>query len=86
MSMRRADFAQLLIRATKCPDDGQTKIPPLGLADRERVAKIGTKRLGRRLVESRDGTIIGAEKATAAEPKKHSLGILSQVQCRKCRG
>ena len=57
----------------------QTKILAVGFADRKRVAKIDGKRLGRCLVENRDGTIVGAEKAAAADRENTHLGFFLRL-------
>src|SRR5207248_7373798 len=61
------------------PDDGQNKVLAVGFADRKRVAKMDAKRLGRSLVEDRDGTIIGAEKAAATNRESTRLGFFLRL-------
>ena len=46
---------------------------------RERVIKVDPKRLGRCLVENRDGTIIGAEKAAATDRESADLGFFLRL-------
>src|SRR5262249_29945289 len=60
-------------------DNGQTKVLAVGFADGERAPEIDAKRPGRCLVENRDGTIIGAEEATATDRENTHLGFFLRL-------
>src|SRR5262249_62209005 len=78
----RFDSARRRIAQFKFPDDanyGQFQVFAVRLADRKSLAKINTKRSGRRLIQDGNGAVVTAQKATPGQRKTTQLTFRDRI-------